>query len=129
MARSRCRRVVISGDADKTVSTNIHSRPFAAAVPNAKLIVLPGVGHMVQNAAPDLVIATRSTPCSAIGHGVSAMRAGAEIQRGSAAVRDINKTNSRDERATAICGCTSVLGERGERLLRLDLPSLSNCET
>src|SRR6185437_14069140 len=48
--------VVISGDVDKTVSTKIHSRPFAAAVPNAKLIVLPGVGHMVQNAAPDLVI-------------------------------------------------------------------------
>lgn len=48
--------VVIAGDVDKTVSTNIHSRPFATAVPNAKLIVLPGVGHMVQNAAPDLVI-------------------------------------------------------------------------
>jgi pimeloyl-ACP methyl ester carboxylesterase len=48
--------VVISGDVDKTVSTNIHSRPFAAAVANAKLIVLPGVGHMVQNVAPDLVI-------------------------------------------------------------------------
>ena len=48
--------VVISGDADKTVSTNIHSRPFAAAVPNARLIVLPGVGHMVQNAVPDLVV-------------------------------------------------------------------------
>jgi pimeloyl-ACP methyl ester carboxylesterase len=47
---------VISGDVDKTVSTNIHSRPFAATVPNAKLIVLPGVGHMVQNAATDLVI-------------------------------------------------------------------------
>jgi len=48
--------VIISGDVDKTVSTNIHSRPFAAAVANAKLIVLPGVGHMVQNAATDLVI-------------------------------------------------------------------------
>jgi pimeloyl-ACP methyl ester carboxylesterase len=48
--------VVIAGDVDKTVSTSIHSRPFAAAVPNAKLIVLPGVGHMVQNAATDLVI-------------------------------------------------------------------------
>lgn len=48
--------VVIAGDADKTVSTNIHSRPFAAAVPNAKLIVLPGVGHMVQDVATDLVI-------------------------------------------------------------------------
>jgi pimeloyl-ACP methyl ester carboxylesterase len=48
---------VISGGVDKTVSTNIHSRPFTTAVPNAKLIVLPGVGHMVQNAAPDLVAA------------------------------------------------------------------------
>jgi pimeloyl-ACP methyl ester carboxylesterase len=47
--------LVISGDVDKTVSTNIHSRPFAAIVPHAKLIVLPGVGHMVQNAAPELV--------------------------------------------------------------------------
>jgi pimeloyl-ACP methyl ester carboxylesterase len=48
--------VVIHGDADKTVSLDIHSRPFAAVVPGAKLIVLPGVGHMVQNAAPDLVV-------------------------------------------------------------------------
>ena len=48
--------VLISGDVDKTVSTNIHSRPFAAAVPNARLIALAGVGHMVQNAATDLVI-------------------------------------------------------------------------
>ena len=48
---------IIAGDADKTVSTTIHSRPFAAAVPQAKLIVLPGVGHMVQNAAPDLIAA------------------------------------------------------------------------
>jgi pimeloyl-ACP methyl ester carboxylesterase len=48
--------VVITGEADKTVSTNIHSRPFAQAVPGARLIVLPDVGHMVQNAAPELVI-------------------------------------------------------------------------
>jgi pimeloyl-ACP methyl ester carboxylesterase len=47
--------VVISGDADKTVSPEIHSRPFARVVPNAKLIVLPNVGHMVQYAAPELV--------------------------------------------------------------------------
>jgi pimeloyl-ACP methyl ester carboxylesterase len=47
--------VVITGDSDDTVSPNIHSRPFSAAVPGAKLIVLPGVGHMVQNAAPALV--------------------------------------------------------------------------
>jgi pimeloyl-ACP methyl ester carboxylesterase len=47
--------VVIAGDADKTVSPAIHSRPFAAAVPDARLIVLPGAGHIVQNAAPERV--------------------------------------------------------------------------
>jgi pimeloyl-ACP methyl ester carboxylesterase len=48
--------LVISGELDKTITTNIHSRPFAKAVPNAKLVVLPDVGHMVQNAVPELVI-------------------------------------------------------------------------
>ena len=47
--------VVITGDQDKTVSPGIHSRPLAAAVPDAKLIVLPGIGHIMQNAAPELV--------------------------------------------------------------------------
>jgi pimeloyl-ACP methyl ester carboxylesterase len=47
--------VVITGDTDTTVSPNIHSRRLAATVPNAKLIVLPGVGHMVQYAAPERV--------------------------------------------------------------------------
>jgi pimeloyl-ACP methyl ester carboxylesterase len=48
--------VVIAGDADTTVPINVHARPFVAVVPNAKLVVLPGVGHLVQNAAPDVVI-------------------------------------------------------------------------
>jgi pimeloyl-ACP methyl ester carboxylesterase len=48
--------VVIAGDADKTVWPTIHSQPFAATVPTAKLILLPGVGHMVMDAEPDLVI-------------------------------------------------------------------------
>jgi pimeloyl-ACP methyl ester carboxylesterase len=52
---------VVAGEIDTTVWTNIHSRPFAAAVPGAKLIVLPGVGHMVQNAAPELVVAEIET--------------------------------------------------------------------
>lgn len=47
---------VISGDADTIVSTRLHSRAFAAVVPDVKLIVLPGVGHMVQNAASELVM-------------------------------------------------------------------------
>lgn len=48
--------VVIAGDTDKTVYIDVHSRPFVAAVPNAKLVVLPGVGHMTQNAAPEIVV-------------------------------------------------------------------------
>jgi pimeloyl-ACP methyl ester carboxylesterase len=48
--------VVIHGDADETVSLDIHSRPFATAAPDTKLIVLAGAGHMVQNATPDLVV-------------------------------------------------------------------------
>ncbi len=48
--------VIIAGDADTTVWTDVHARPLAKVIPHAKLIVLPGVGHMVQNAAPDLVV-------------------------------------------------------------------------
>jgi pimeloyl-ACP methyl ester carboxylesterase len=48
--------VVITGDTDTTVSPGIHSRRFAATVPDAKLIVLPGVGHVVQYAAPEVVV-------------------------------------------------------------------------
>ena len=60
--------VVISGEVDKTVTTNIHSRQFAKAVPNAKLIVLPDVGHMVQNAAPELVISEIEAMIGEIAH-------------------------------------------------------------
>ena len=56
---------IIAGEPDKTVRTAIHARPFAAAVSNAKLIVLPDLGHMVQNAVPDLVKAEIETM---IGH-------------------------------------------------------------
>jgi hypothetical protein len=64
--------VVISGDVDKTVSTNIHSRPFAKAVREAKLIVLPGVGHMIPNVAPDLVISEIEKMIRMIGPSIDA---------------------------------------------------------
>ena len=66
---------IITGDADKTVSTNIHSRPFAATAPNVKLIVLPGVGHMIQQAAPDLVIAEVEAMISGMAPGAEAAAA------------------------------------------------------
>jgi pimeloyl-ACP methyl ester carboxylesterase len=64
--------VVISGEVDKTVSTNIHSRPFAKAVPDAKLIVLSDVGHMVQNAAPELVVSEIAAMIGKIAHPTAA---------------------------------------------------------
>jgi pimeloyl-ACP methyl ester carboxylesterase len=49
--------VIISGDQnDKIVYTDIHSRATAAQVKNAKLTVLPGVGHMVNHVAADLIV-------------------------------------------------------------------------
>lgn len=48
---------IVAGDADKTVSTDIHSRPFAAAVPQTKLVVLPNGGHMPQVHATDTIVA------------------------------------------------------------------------
>ncbi|MGH6680753.1 MAG: alpha/beta fold hydrolase [Bradyrhizobium sp.] len=58
---------VISGDVDKTVSTKIHSCAFAAALAFAKLIVLPGVGHMVQQAAPERVMSEIEAMIAEIG--------------------------------------------------------------
>jgi pimeloyl-ACP methyl ester carboxylesterase len=49
--------VIITGDRDNTVSAKIHSMALAAAVPHAKLIVLPGIGHMLQHAAADRIVA------------------------------------------------------------------------
>jgi pimeloyl-ACP methyl ester carboxylesterase len=60
---------IISGDEnDKTVTTSIHSRTFALNVKNAKLIVLPGVGHMVQYAAPNLVVSEIEAMAARIAH-------------------------------------------------------------
>ena len=67
--------VVIAGDADKTVWPDIHSRPFVAAVPNAKLIMLPGVGHMVPYAAPDLIVHEIDAMIGNIAHSTAAAAA------------------------------------------------------
>jgi len=48
--------VIIHGDADRTVSIAIHARAFVREVNGSQLIELKGIGHMVQNAAPDVVI-------------------------------------------------------------------------
>jgi pimeloyl-ACP methyl ester carboxylesterase len=64
--------VIITGEPDKTVSTNRHSRPFASAVPQTKLIVLSDVGHMVQNAVPELVISEIEAMIGKLARGTAA---------------------------------------------------------
>jgi pimeloyl-ACP methyl ester carboxylesterase len=49
--------VVIGGDADHIVWTDLHARSFAREVPGAKLIVLSGMGHMPHHAASELAVA------------------------------------------------------------------------
>ena len=46
---------IFAGDSDDVVSVDIHARAFAKMVPQTKLTVLPGVGHMPHYAAPGLV--------------------------------------------------------------------------
>ncbi len=48
---------IIAGDVDTVVSTEIHARAFARAVPQTHLTVLPQTGHAPHHVAPDVVIA------------------------------------------------------------------------
>jgi pimeloyl-ACP methyl ester carboxylesterase len=48
--------VIVTGSADGTVSPQIHAHALAAAVPNARLIMLPGVGHMPHHVDADTVV-------------------------------------------------------------------------
>jgi pimeloyl-ACP methyl ester carboxylesterase len=49
--------ILLHGDVDKSVYLTTHSQPFVKAVPHAELIVLAGIGHLVQNAVPEQVAA------------------------------------------------------------------------
>jgi pimeloyl-ACP methyl ester carboxylesterase len=47
---------IITGDSDAVLSAAANAKRLAKALPHASLTVLPGVGHMVQYAAPDRVV-------------------------------------------------------------------------
>lgn len=46
---------IFVGDMDRTVSPRIHAQAFARDVPQTRLVTLPDVGHMPQNAAPEQI--------------------------------------------------------------------------
>jgi pimeloyl-ACP methyl ester carboxylesterase len=47
---------LIHGDADTIVPLSIHSGPVSAILPNARLTVLPGTGHMPHHAHPGVIL-------------------------------------------------------------------------
>jgi pimeloyl-ACP methyl ester carboxylesterase len=49
--------LVMSGTSDFVVGSQLHAVPFAAAVPHAKLVMLPAIGHMLHHAATERVVA------------------------------------------------------------------------
>ena len=49
--------IIITGDRDTMVSPEINARALAATLPQAKLVLLKGVGHMPHHAAPEAVAA------------------------------------------------------------------------
>lgn len=48
---------LIHGDADVTVPLAIHAAPLTHLLPNARLTVLPGAGHMPHHSHPEAVVA------------------------------------------------------------------------
>jgi pimeloyl-ACP methyl ester carboxylesterase len=53
--------VVASGDRDTIVAPRLHTMAFAAALPGAKLVLPPGVGHMPHHAEPERIVAEIET--------------------------------------------------------------------
>ena len=48
---------ILHGDADTIVPLATHSEPLARLAPNARLTILPGVGHMPHHADPEAAVA------------------------------------------------------------------------
>jgi pimeloyl-ACP methyl ester carboxylesterase len=48
---------IVHGDADTIVPLSVHSVPLSRLAPGARLVVLPGVGHMPHHSAPEAVMA------------------------------------------------------------------------
>lgn len=48
--------LVFAGDADRIVPTDLHARALVRQVPDAHLVVLPGVGHMPHYADPERLV-------------------------------------------------------------------------
>ncbi len=48
--------LIVSGDADRIVWTDLHSRALEREIPGARLVVIPGMGHMPHWTAVDTIV-------------------------------------------------------------------------
>jgi len=48
--------VIVTGDSDRIVNPDLHARPLHRLVPQSKLVVLPGTGHMIPQTRPKAVM-------------------------------------------------------------------------
>jgi pimeloyl-ACP methyl ester carboxylesterase len=53
--------VIMTGDRDLIVVPRRHAQAFAAAAPRARLVILPGIGHMLHHVAAERVVAEIET--------------------------------------------------------------------
>ena len=47
---------LVHGDRDTSVPLNIHARPLSKILPNAKLIIVSGAGHMPHHSDPQMIV-------------------------------------------------------------------------
>jgi pimeloyl-ACP methyl ester carboxylesterase len=69
---------ILTGDLDEIVPPEVHAKAMATILPGAKLVVLPGIGHMLHFAAPERIV-----------------EAIAEIGQGDAGARPAEKDSAR----------------------------------
>ncbi len=48
---------ILHGTEDTTVYADIHAKPLAEMLPDAKLTILEGIGHMPHHVVPDEIVA------------------------------------------------------------------------
>jgi pimeloyl-ACP methyl ester carboxylesterase len=47
--------IVIAGDKDKTVPPDVHAKQLVKVLPHGRLIMLPGLGHMLHHSAQAVI--------------------------------------------------------------------------